>query len=368
MRRLPLLTAILIVAGLYYWFELRHEPATDAITTGAEAALADPLAADPLSAKAAPVQVVVLRSLADETQAELILRGRTEAERRVQVAAETAGRVISAAIRRGTVVERGQVLCELDPGTKAAELAEAEAALEEAEALASASSRLSTKGFAAGTEVKQRQAQLRAVEARLDRARTEIERLAIRAPFDGLLETDTAETGTHLSVGANCAEIIDLDPITVEAYASEIEIGQLSLGQAATARLVTGEEAMGEVSFISRMGDEATRTFAVEVTIPNADHAIRAGMTAELSILLPPEAAHRIPQTALTLDDDGRLGVRVAEEGQARFYPVRIRRESRDGVWIEGLPETADVIVIGQEFVRDGSSISPVPATAGMLP
>lgn len=363
MRRLPLLTAILIVAGLYYWFELRHDPATDALATHAEAA-----PADPLLGATKPVQVVVLRSLADEVEAELILRGRTGAERRVDVAAETTGRVTSPAIRRGAMVERGQLLCQLDPGTRTAELAEAEAALEEAEALASASTRLSTKGFAAETEVKQRQAQLRAAEARLDRARTEIERLSILAPFDGLLETDTAETGTLLAAGEVCAEIVDLDPITVEAFVSETEIGQLRLGQKAAARFVTGGEAMGTISFISRMGDEQTRTFAVEVTIPNEDHAIRAGMTTELSILLPAEKAHRIPHAALTLDDDGRLGVRVAEEGIARFHPIRIRRESREGAWVDGLPNEADVIVIGQEFVRDGSPVSAAPATAEMLP
>lgn len=362
MRRLPLLTAILIVAGLYYWFELRHEPAPEGVVTRAEAA------SDPLAGEATPVQVVVLPSRAEEVQAKLTLRGRTEAARRVQVAAETTGRVISPAIRRGAMVEKGQVLCELDPGTRAAELAEAEAALEEAEALASASGRLSSKGFAAETEVKQRRAQLRAAEARLDRARTEIDRLAIHAPFDGVLESDTAETGTLLSAGTSCAEIIDLDPITVEAFASETEIGQLRLGQEAAARLVTGEEAEGEISFISRMGDEQTRTFAVEVTIPNTDHVFRAGMTAELSILLPAEAAHRVPQAALTLDDDGRLGVRLAEDGIARFHPVRIRRESPNGAWVDGLPAEAEIIIIGQEFVRDGSPIRAVTATAEMLP
>lgn len=363
MRLIPLLMTVLIVAGLYYWFELRHDPEANSMAASAESAPADPLASE-----AAPVQVVVLPSRADKTSAQLTLRGRTKAERRVKVAAETTGRVISPAIRRGSTVEEGQVLCELDPGTRAAELAEAEAALAEAEALASASARLSSKGFAAETEVKQRQAQLRAAEARLDRARAEIERLSIHAPFAGLLETDTAETGTFMADGTNCAEIIDLDPITVEAFASETEVGQIELGQAAAVTLVGGAVAEGEVSFISRMGDEQTRTFAVEVTIPNPDHRIRAGMTAEIAILLPPEHAHRVPQTALTLDDEGRLGVRVAEEGRARFYPVRLRRETPDGAWIDGLPERADIIVIGQEFVRDGSRIAAVPISDEMRP
>jgi multidrug efflux system membrane fusion protein len=153
-----------------------------------------------------------------------------------------------------------------------------------------------------------------------------------------------------------------MDPITVEAFVSETEVGDLAPGQTAIARLVDGTEAKGEITFISRSGDEETRTFAVEVTIPNPQRSIRAGMTAEVSVALPPRKAHRLPQNALTLDDEGRLGVRVAEEGVARFYPITILREEPDGVWIAGLPAKAEVIVIGQDFVRDGGRVAAVPA------
>ena len=357
MRLIPLITALLIAAGLYYWFELRHDPAGEVMAATAEAA----------APAEAPVQVVVLPSEAQETGGELVLRGRTQADRSVEVAAETTGRVVSPPIRRGAVVEQGQVLCELDPGTRAAELAEAEAVLEEAEVQATGASRLAERGYAAETELKARQAQLRAAQARLDRVRTDIEKLQIHAPFAGLLETDTAELGTLLVPGAICAEVVDLDPITVEAFVSETEVGRLALGQRAEARLVDGTVAEGEVSFISRMGDEETRTYAVEVTIPNPDRAIRVGMTAEISVALPPESAHFVPQTALTLDDDGRLGVRVADEGTARFHPVSILRETSDGIWVDGLPPRADVIVIGQEFVRDGSRVAAVPASSSDL-
>ncbi len=84
-------------------------------------------------------------------------------------------------------------------------------------------------------------------------------------------------------------------------------------------------------------------------------------MTAELKIDLPPEIAHKIPQNALTLDDDGRLGVRLADDGKALFVPTRIIAEETDGVWVAGLPETASVIVVGQEFVQDGRAIVAQP-------
>ena len=381
MRLIPLLTALLIAAGLYYWFELRHEPAGEAMAaraeapTGADGVVADDDApvgtagadATPADPGDAPVQVVVLPSEAQETSAELTLRGRTEADRSVEVAAETTGRVLSPPIRRGATVDEGQVLCELDPGTRDAELAEVQAALEEAQVQESGAAQLAKKGYTAETELKQRQAQLRAAQARLDKVRADIAKLEIRAPFAGVLETDTAELGTLLVPGALCAEVVDLDPVTVESYVSEQEVGQLSIGQPAEVRLVTGKAAEGEITFISRSGDVETRTFAVEVTIPNPGREIRAGVTAEVLVALPPQSAHLVPQTALTLDDDGRLGVRAADDGVARFHPVTIMRETPDGVWVGGLPPQADIIVIGQEFVREGRPVAATPASQSAI-
>ncbi|RMH46278.1 MAG: efflux RND transporter periplasmic adaptor subunit, partial [Alphaproteobacteria bacterium] len=81
---------------------------------------------------------------------------------------------------------------------------------------------------------------------------------------------------------------------------------------------------------------------------------------AEIIIELPGQTGHLLPTSALTLDDDGRLGVRIIRDGRARFVPVRVIRDTADGLWIAGLDETADVIIVGQEFVGDGK---PVTAT-----
>jgi multidrug efflux system membrane fusion protein len=65
-----------------------------------------------------------------------------------------------------------------------------------------------------------------------------------------------------------------------------------------------------------------------------------------------------LPASALTLDDAGRLGVRtVSADNRAAFMPVTLQRDTVDGVWVEGLPETVDVIVVGQEFVIDGVAL-----------
>mgnify|MGYP001552077016 CR=1 FL=1 len=136
------------------------------------------------------------------------------------------------------------------------------------------------------------------------------------------------------------------------------------MGQPARARLINGMTATGRITFLSRMADENTRTFGVEVTVENPDERIRDGMTAELQIALPARTAHLLPQSALTLDDEGRMGVRIADGEIARFVPVTPVQDSAEGIWLSGLPDTADVIVIGQEFVRDGRRIAPTRQNA----
>lgn len=67
-----------------------------------------------------------------------------------------------------------------------------------------------------------------------------------------------------------------------------------------------------------------------------------------------------MPQSALTLDDDGRLGVRsVAADGTALFLPVTVLRDTRTGIWLGGLPRRVDIITVGQEYVTDGVPLAP---------
>jgi len=365
MRIVSTLMAVLIAVGLWYWFVGRHDGGGGGVTAAVEQAESAEGAVEARQARDAPVPVIVMQSKARETTARLVLRGRTTANRNVNVAAQTTGRVISEPLRRGSNVTKDQVLCKLEPGIRAAELAEAEAALASARVEEKAAKQLQSKGYAAETALMARQAQLQTAQARLDRVKWDIAQLEIRAPFDGVLETDTAEIGTLLSPGALCANVIDLAMIKIAGFVAENEVDSLALGQTATVRLINGVTAKGTISFVSRVADEKTRTYAVEVTLPNPDGRIRDGMTAELLIDLPAEVAHFIPQSALTLDDSGRLGVRIDEGGIARFRPVILLRDEADGFWVAGLPDEVAVIVVGQEFVRDGRSVVGTTADQG---
>jgi multidrug efflux system membrane fusion protein len=343
------------------------------------------------------IRVAALKSVASEIDSAVVLRGQTQATRQVEVRSQASGIVASDPLRKGTYVKQGQMLCRLTPGTLEATLAEANARLTEArarvpetearlqEAMArldeakindNAAAKLSQGGFATETRVASAQATVRAAEAAVESAKSglqstqagiegaaarvasvekSIEDLTMHAPFDGLLEVDTAEIGSLLQPGALCGTIIQLNPIKVVGFVPELEVQRVEIGALAGARLSGKRDVQGRVTFLSRSADPTTRTFRVEIEIANDDLSIRDGQTAEILISAEGAMAHLLPQSALTLNDDGDLGVRlVAEDSTAQFQKLTLLRDTAAGVWVSGLPDTANVITIGQEYVIDG--------------
>lgn len=411
MRIIPVLTAILVFGFLYLLvFErerlvgfAQNSPlsAQDA-ATGEMAQVTDAQVSAESEVVGGSVGVVAMRSVAQRVDSAVILRGRTEAARQVTVASETSGLVMSEPLRKGAFVNAGELLCRLDPGTREASLDEASARLAEAQSRVpeaqagvteanarvleaeinvNAARQLAQDGFASETRViseqaamdsatagvqransavSSAQAGIQAAQATVATAEREIERLQITAPFAGLLETDTAELGALMQPGTPCATIIQLDPIKLVGFVPEVDVSKITVGALAGARLTSGQDVQGRVTFLSRSADEMTRTFRVEVTVANDDLAISDGQTAEILVASDGRAAHLIAQSSLTLDDDGVLGVRtVGDNNLATFMPVTLLRDTAEGVWVTDLPETVDIITVGQEFVIDGVRVTP---------
>ncbi|SFD80843.1 efflux RND transporter periplasmic adaptor subunit [Roseivivax sediminis] len=429
MRVFPVLLAVLVAALLYAVVVERDRFVAligPAAPTEVEADQPPdiPVKADTDASETPPregaVRVMAMKSVAQEIDSAVRLRGETEALREVAVMAETTGKVVSDPLRKGAFVDAGDTLCRLDPGTRQisleeaeaalaearasvpeaearvpeaeARVAEAEAALEEARINENAASTLSGSGYASDTRVAQTRAAVRAAEAAVSsakagleaarsglesaaarirsaeaavaRAENEIDKLTIRAPFDGLLESDTAELGALLQSGGMggdpCATVLQLDPIKIVGFVPEAAVGRVHVGATASARLTGGREVAGEVTFVSRSADALTRTFRVEIRADNADLALSAGQTAEIAIDSDGVKAHLIPQSAMTLSDDGTLGVRaVGDDGTARFHGIEIVRDTVEGTWVTGLPDRTDIITLGQEYVTDGVPVAP---------
>lgn len=411
MRFFPLLLAAVVIAFVYGWFVERdlmfRTLGLDAPVAEAETNPED-LSVKAQRAQAAAeeetlVKVMVTRLEATNIDSAVILRGQTAAARQVDVRAETSAVVISEPLRKGAQIEAGQELCVLDEGTRGAALEEAKARLAEAqsrvpeaesrvseasarldEALINqnASKKLNEGGFASTTRlassdaavaaaqagVVSAQAGLRAARSGIEAAtaavagaEAELDRLTIKAPFAGLLESDTAELGSLLQPGALCATIIQLDPVKLVGFVPETEVHRVKVGALAGARLAAGgREVTGRVTFLSRSADPQTRTFRAEIEVPNADLSIRDGQTAEIAIESQGADAHLVPGSAMTLNDEGTLGVRlIDDDAVVDFAPVTMIRDTPNGIWVTGLPQIANVIVRGQEYVTKGVRVAP---------
>ena len=176
------------------------------------------------------ISVFAMKSMEQDVTSGIVLRGQTSAFKSVQAKAETSGAVISQPIRKGTLVEEGELLCELEVGTKAAALAEAKARLAEAEANNNASASLVKKGIVSETQAIGRQAALEAAIAGVDRAQSDLDNTKIVAPFNGLLESDTAELGDFMQPGTPCATVLALNPIKLVGYATEQQVSLIEVG------------------------------------------------------------------------------------------------------------------------------------------
>ncbi|PCJ05033.1 MAG: efflux transporter periplasmic adaptor subunit [Rhodobacteraceae bacterium] len=408
MRLIPLITAIVVTASLYMLvierdalmaFARGENPQSAIETVDAPPATAAETVLDVAENR---IGVVVLRSEARAIDSAVILRGQTQAARQVEVRAEISATVVSEPLRKGAQVKTGDLLCQLDPGTRhaamleararlteahsrvpeaEARLDEARARLKEAQINNNASRKLSEGGYVSETRLAATQASERAAVAGIASAETglqttsagiesavatvgaaqkEIDRLSITAPFDGLLESDSAELGSLMQPGSLCATVIQLDTIKVVGFVPETEVNRIQVGAMAGAELAAGQRVQGLVTFLSRSADPTTRTFEVQITVDNADLSIRDGQTADIAISAPGERAHKLPQSSLTLNNEGQLGVRVVNQAQVVvFYPVKLLRDEMDGVWVTGLPEQVDVIVVGQDFVIEGVPVAP---------
>lgn len=289
----------------------------------------------------------------------LSLRGRTEAFREVVVRAETGGRVTETPAVEGSAIAEGDLLCRLDIDARGASLAQAEADLRARQLEYDAAAELQARGHRSANQVAATEAARDAAAARLQAARVELANVNVRAPFDGFFDRRNAEIGDFLSPGNPCGVVVQLDPILLVAEIAERDIASIAPGMTGTALLVTGERIEGTVRFVERRADPATRTFRVELEAPNPDGVLRSGVTAEIRLPLAAEPAHRVPTSVLALNAEGELGVRIIENGNTvRFVPVRLLSDDGEEVWVAGLPERAEVIVLGQDFVADGSVVT----------
>ncbi len=353
----PWILSVIIVAILCIWLLSHPSQAENEVQQPSQ--LAVPLAT--VKAQTFTAQPIV-RTVS--------LYGRTAPDRQATLGAEVSGLVESRLVSKGQVVKAGDPIVQLEKGDREIQLRRAQALLDVRQKEFDAAKSLRSRGLQGEVALSQAEANLVEAKANLRNFSLALSNTVIKAPFDGIVESLLVQKGDFLGVGDPIAMVVDLDPLVIHADVSERHIHRISKNQTAHVRLIDGKQHTATLRYQSALSSPSTNTFALELTLPNPSMSLAAGISAEVDLNLESRQAIKIAPSMLALNESGDLGVKtvitqvVEDEGQGKdlqhyvsFVGIDIVRVDTDGVWLAGLGDKADVITVGQGFVRDGDPI-----------
>jgi membrane fusion protein (multidrug efflux system) len=324
-------------------------------------------------AKMVPPPQVVTAAPArnDEWETTLSATGSLVAVQGVTVRAEVAGRIVRISFESGKAVEAGRVLVEMDTSTEKAQLQAAQAAaalaranLERAKELFAKKNMSPAERDAADAEYKERTAQVATIQSTIDKK-------TVRAPFSGRLGLRQVNLGEVLAVGDPITTLQTLAPIYVDFSLPQQWLGDLAPGNSVrvTTDAVAGEVYEGTISAVSPEVDPVTRNVRTRATIANRDEKLRAGMFANVEVVLPSrEKVLAIPATAVLFAPYGDsvfvIEEHEAESGGKKEQTVRqrfVRLGTRRGDFVavvEGLEAGEQVVSSGVFKLSSGMQVT----------
>lgn len=287
--------------------------------------------------------------------------GSGRASQQVTLTTRVAGVISEVLFEGGAKVEAGQPLVKLnaEPEAIAVETAEAQRA-QAADTVA----RYNQLNEGTVTKVARAEADtaLKVADAALRRAKDDLDRMIIKAPFAGIMGISNLQAGDYLAVGAPIAAIDDRSTLLIEFTVPEAVASSIKKDLPVRANLIsrTGEVINGKVQAVGTRIDPVSRTLTVRAEIPNPDLALIPGSTFSISIQIPGQETPVVPALAIQWDREGAYVWRVGEGGKIERINVAILGRNGDSVLVDAKLQTGDkVIHEGGASLRPGQVVRP---------
>lgn len=363
-----------------------------ALVLGAIAALsaglllgpADSVAADDKK-DAAPkpaLTVTTTRAAPAQLPIKLAANGNVAAWQEAVIGSESGGlRLTDVRVNVGDVVKKGQVLAVFSADSVNADVAQAKAALMEAEANAAeavanaARARtLQTSGALSAQQISQYMTAEMTAKARIASAKAALSSQQLRlrytqvvAPDNGVISARSATVGSVVGVGTELFKMIRQGRLEWRAEVTAAELARLKPGTSAVVKAANGSELTGKVRMIAPTIDPQTRSALVYVDLPatvGANAAFKAGMFASGQFELGTSDAMTVPQQAVVVRDGFSYVFRLNQDQRVSQVKVQSGRRLGDRIEVvNGLTPDAVVVVSGAGFLNDGDMVRNVPAT-----
>jgi membrane fusion protein, multidrug efflux system len=310
------------------------------------------------SPKPGPVTVSATRVAALEWQPQLGAVGSLVAVRGVDVTTEIAGLVRSVDFKSGQEVKAGTVLVQLNADSDTAQLSALQASADLAATVLKRDQAQLGAEVISQAQVDTDQADLKNKQALVAQQAALVAKKTIVAPFGGRLGITTVNPGQYLNPGDKIVTLQTIDPIYVDFYLPQKQIGGLAKGQVVdlSSEGLDGASFTGKVTAISPKVDSATRNVQVEATLPNPKRVLLPGMFANVAVEIGDKQRFlTLPQTAITYNPYGST-VFVVKPAEAK--------DAKDAKDSAAVPATAAVggsaaappLVVQQVFVTTGQT------------
>lgn len=307
----------------------------------------------------APTRTRVEVATLKESAAKLKLRvpGEIEGSRDAMLGAALGGYIESIDASAGEKVKKGQVLVRVDSASHAARAAQAKVEvdaatreLKRAEAMADAIPRAELE--AAQTRVDAAKAALRAQQVNVSYS-------LVRAPFSGTVAQVQAEVGEVATPGATLLRLVQLDPVKVTVSVPGRDV--VALDEGMPARVSTDASAgivEGKIAHIQRAADPKTRSFLVEIEVPNREGRLLPGMIASVTLSSEVEAKRVVIAQDWLVTGVDQTGVFVVEGDVAKWRPVQLGAVVRNQVVVQsGLKAGERLVITGHRELADGDPL-----------
>lgn len=327
-----------------------------------------PLASSESTANASPVRgerTTAVRALTIEPSSldsQLLLNGALAGNEAVVIKSERMGRIAEVLFEEGARVNEGQLLVRLDDSELQAEKGAVTTELELAESTFRRYRTLIDSNVVSREQFDEIQSRRNVLKARLKLIQTRIDKMAIRAPFSGVIGLRLVSPGELVDADTAIADLVVINPLKLTFGLPEIHQSRLAADLPVSLRVAgINRTFTGTVYAWNPRIEESSRTVAVRAKVDNPEGLLLPGNFASVTVTLETfTEALMIPATALVRGLEESI-IYVVEDGVAKRRAVSVGVRTRDQVQVlDGLQVGDQVVYQGVQSLRDGRRVTLV--------
>ncbi len=297
--------------------------------------------------------------------------GIVQAQTSVDVGFEVPGKLVMVGPDEGQPVRAGQLIAALDPTDYRLAAAQASALADRAARDRDRNQPLLAAGAIASADMDHLETGARQSAAAAELAMKRLADAHLASPISGIIARRASEVGATVAPGQPVFTIVDLDPVRVRVGVPEADVGHIVEGAAAAVRVPALDASfIGRVRLIGVVADPSTRSYTVEISVPNPARRLRAGMIAEATVTTgDTRSAIVVPAGAVVHDGgvNGMTNVYVLDRDATRVHARRVTTGLTRGDSLEitsGLVAGERIVVGGQQRLREGALVQIVSVDA----